>query len=200
MSVIALPSIFRVSQFAMTMDSNVRFHNSPLGGSEQFVDLLNDRWMVSLEVGVSQQSEGAQLEAFINAQRSGINTVNLYHYGRPTPRGTMRGTMTLNAAAAAGAASIVVTAGAGQAGTTLLAGDLVGVGGLLLMVQDNATANGSGVITLNIVNRLRVAQSSGASVTWDRPTAGFRLTGRPAITYIGTQVQGFSADFTEYIP
>lgn len=199
MAVIALPSIFRVSRFAMMQENNLRVHSSPYGGSEQLVDLLNDRWKISLELGISQQAEGAQLDAFINAQRGGINLVDLYHYGRPTPRGTMRGTMTLNAAAAAGAASIVVTAGAGQAGTTLLAGDLVGVGGLLLMVQDNATANGSGVITLNITNRLRNARSSGAAVTWNQPTASFRMVGTPAVSYVGTQVQGFSMDFIELV-
>jgi hypothetical protein len=199
MSTIALPSIFRVSQFAMVQEENLRVNSSPYGGSEQLVDLLNDRWKVSLEVGVSQQSEGAQLEAFINAQRGGINTVNLFHYGRPVPRGTMRGTLTLAATAAAGAASITLTGGAGQASTTLLAGDLVGVGGLLLMVQDNATANGSGVITINITNRLRVLQTSGVSVTWDHPTAFFRLVGKPTIAYVGTQVQGFSADYIEAV-
>jgi hypothetical protein len=191
--------VFRVTQFSAVLYSNVRANSSPYGGSEQIVDLLNDRWKIRMEVGVSQMDVGAVVEAFIASLRNGVNTVNLYHYARPAPRGTMRGTLTLSASAAINAASIVVTGGAGQAGKTLLAGDVLGVGGLLVMVQDDATANGSGVITVNLVNRLRVAQSSGASVTWNQPTAAFRISGNPAVLYVGTRIESVAFDFVEAI-
>lgn len=199
MTTVALPSVFRVTQFSMPMTANVRSNSSQYGGSEQVIDFLNDRWKIKLEVGVSQMAIGAVVEAFIASLRNGVNTVNLYHYARPTPRGTMRGILTMSAGAAIGAASIVVTGGVGQAGTTLLAGDLLGVGGLLLMVQDDATANGSGVITVNLVNRLRVAQSSGASVTWNQPSAAFRVTGNPAVLYVGTRIESVAFDFVEAV-
>lgn len=199
MTTIALPSVFRVTQFSMPMTSNVRANSAPYGGSEQVIDLLNDRWKIHLEVGLSQMAIGAVVEAFIAALRNGVNTVNLYHYARPTPRGTMRGTLTLSSSAVINASGIVVTGGAGQAGTTLLAGDILGVGGMLVMVQDDATANSSGIVTLNLVNRLRIAQASGAAVTWNQPVAPFRVTGTPVVLYVGTRMESVSFDFVEAI-
>ena len=55
---------------------------------------------------------------------------------------------------------------------------MLGVGGLLFMVQSDVALDGSGAGAVPITNRLRVAQSSGAAVTWDRPTALFRLMWR----------------------
>jgi hypothetical protein len=197
---VSLPSVFQVTQFSMPLTANARTSSSPYGGSEQIIDLLNDRWKIHLEVGVSQMAIGAAVEAFIASLRNGVNVVNLYHYARPTPRGTMRGTLTLSTSAAIGAAALTITGGAGQASTTLLAGDIVGVGGLLVMVQDDATANGSGVITVNIVNRLRIAASSGAPVTWNQPIAPFRVTGNPAVLYVGTRIESVAFDFVEAVP
>jgi hypothetical protein len=121
----------------------------------------------------------------------------LYHFTRPAPRGTVRGTLTLNALAAQGASSIVVT-GCSPATGTLLAGDMLGVGGLLLMVGADCTAV-AGVITVPIVNRLRVAQSSGAAVTWDKPTAPFRLLSTNGVQYTPGVAQAVSFDFGESI-
>jgi hypothetical protein len=87
----------------------------------------------------------------------------------------------------------------GQAGTTLLAGDLLGVGGLLLMVAADATANGSGVITVTLANRLRTAQSISAAVTWNQPTAPMRLLQNSGVQYQPGFAGGISLDFAEAI-
>jgi hypothetical protein len=44
------------------------------------------------------------------------------------------------------------------------------------MLTADATANGSGVITVSFEPALRNALSGGAVVTWDRPKALFRRT------------------------
>lgn len=142
---------------------------------------------------------GAWREAFIGSMRGQVNTVALWHFARPLPVGTLRGTLTLSSAAAQGAASVVVAGGAGQAGATLLAGDLIGVGGLLLMVASDCIANGSGVVTVPITNRLRVAQSSGATVTWNKPTALFRLLATNGVQYAPYVSQATTFDFGEAI-
>ena len=200
MSLITLPAGFRPVTCFPTLYVVQRVNSSPYGGSEQAVDLLNDRWLMTCELPPSpRHSEGAWREAFINNLRGQSNTVALWHFTRPAPRGTMRGTLTLNASAAQGASSIVVTGGAGQAGTTLLAGDLLGVGSLLLQVGADCTANGSGVVTVPIANRLRRALSSGASVTWDKPTAEFRLATHSGVHYGPRSVSATSFDFVEKI-
>jgi hypothetical protein len=197
MSTITLPALFVPRTVRLVQSVNQRVSAAPFGGSEQAIDLLNDRWLLSCEMAESQPADAAWREAFINNMRGQTNTVNLYHFTRPAPRGTVRGTLTLNAPAAQGASSIVIT-GCSPATGTLLAGDMLGVGGLLLMVGADCTAV-AGVITVPIVNRLRVAQSSGAAVTWDKPTAPFRLLSTNGVQYTPGVAQAVTFDFGESI-
>lgn len=135
-------------------------------------------WEVSM-MGVSETRLAArQIEAFIDSLNGYTDQIEIWNVEHPAPTGTMRGTMTLNADAAQGATSLVITAGVGQAGTTLLTGDLLGLGtGLtqqVVPVSANATANGSGVITVSIGIALRNAFVATSAVTWDKPKALFR--------------------------
>lgn len=199
MSIITTPLQLKPSACQLTLSVNQRVSASPFGGSEQAVDFLNDRWLLSLELPALLTNEGAWREAFIGAMRGQTNTVALYHFARPYPTGTMRGTLTLSSAAAQGASSVVVTGGAGQAGTTLLAGDMIGVSGLLLMVASDCTANGSGVITVPLVNRLRAGLLISAAVTWDKPSTMFRLMSTNGVGYAQSITQETSFDFGEAI-
>jgi len=164
-----------------TVKTNQRANAAPGGGSEQVVDMLNDRLMCSVTLGVRKHAPAAAVEAFLASFRGQVNTIKLWHFVRPEPRGTMRGAPTLATGAAQGAGSLSIQA---TAGATLLAGDLVGVGGLLFMAESDATADGAGLLVLPIVNRVRVAQSSGAAVTWDKPVAPFRLLSHTGVEYI----------------
>lgn len=137
------------------------------------------RWRMNLGMPSPLEPVRAdQWKAILAKLRGRINHLAMWDAGRPVPRGTMRGTMTLSASAAAGATAVSVVA-SGQAGTTLRAGDWLqfgsGVGtSVLVMVADDATANGSGVISINIEPPLRYAFGSGTAVTWDRPVAYYR--------------------------
>lgn len=195
MSVITLPSNFKPRACNLTLMTNQRVHASVYSGSEQPVDLLNDRWLLSCELPNASFAAAAAIEAFIAAMRGQVNTCNLWHFARPQPRGTARGTLTMNATAAQGAATIVV-AGVSPATGTLLAGDVLGAGGQLLMVAADCTAV-AGVITVPIVNRLRAAISSGASVTWDKPTASFRILATDGVNYTPRRATPVSIDFGE---
>jgi hypothetical protein len=127
------------------------------------------------------QADAAIWRDLILRLQGRINQLALYDLGNPAPRGTMRGTLTLNSAAAAGAVTLAVTGGAGQAATTLLAGDWLGIGSgsqrQVVAVAADATADGAGLINVTISQPVRWAQSGGASVVWDKPTALFRQTG-----------------------
>ena len=196
MSIVTWPASLYPAMARLTLQSNQRVHASPFGGSEQAVDMLNDRWLMSLEFPTRKARYGAAVEAFIASLRGQTNTVGLWHFMRPAPRGTMRGTPTLSSGASQGAASIVIQT---TAGATLLAGDMVGAGGLLLQVQADATANGSGVLTATLVNRLRIALSGGAAVSWDRPTTQFRLLSSSGQQYTPGRADPVSCDFGEAI-
>ena len=195
MSTIALPTPFQPSVCTLRLAVNQRVNASPFGGSEQAVDLLNDRWLLSCDLPANQNSTGPAIEAFIGSLRGQSNVVALWHFARAQPRGTVRGTLTLNAAVAQGASQIVV-AGCSPATGTLLAGDMLGVGNLLFMVATDCVAV-AGVITVPIVNRVRAALSSGASVTWSKPTALFRLQSSSVVQYVPMVAQTVSFDFGE---
>lgn len=197
MSLISLPGAFVPRTVSIHMQANQRVGSSQFGGSEQARDLLNDRWVMDVALPESAHADGAWREAFIASFRGQVNWVALHHFLRPAPRGTMRSTPTLVGSHAQGSASLSVTGG--TAFGTLLAGDMLGVGGLLLMVAADITLDGSGAGVVSLVNRLRVAQPGGASVTWDRPTANFRLIDFTGVTYAPGVASAPSFTFAEKI-
>lgn len=149
-------------------------------GAQQDRLLAPPRWQLSIQQPeLLTPRQAGQWQAVVLQLRGRVNHLLAPNFGRLAPLGTMRGTLTLASSAAAGATAITVTGGAGQAGRTLLAGDMlqlgtgVGTSQLVAVVAD-ATANGSGVITLQVEPPLRVAFSSGAGVTWNRPGAYFK--------------------------
>jgi hypothetical protein len=86
-----------------------------------------------------------------------------------------------------------------QVGRTLLAGDMLGAGGQLLMVQTDCTVNGSGQIVVPLVNRLRAAISAGGTVTWNAPTAPFRLLSHSGVGYSGALAEEVTLTLGEKI-
>lgn len=197
MSTIALPPGFCPNAFSLMLNTVQRASSSPFGGSEQVVDLLNDRWAVSMSAPARRSGDAAMVEAFIASLRGMTNTVNLYHFARPVPRGTMRGTPTCYAMLQ-GADAISI--GGAAVGSTLLAGDMIGVGGMLLQLAAGGVANGGGEFgLLPLVNRVRKFVPDNAAVTWDRPTAPFRLASSAAVQYVPGYSPEVSFEFLEAI-
>lgn len=192
---IALPAGFRPSAFTLWQHTNQRTFASPFRGSEQTLDMLQDRWMASLSLPPRLFGDAAQIEAFLNAMRGQAQVCYLHHFGRPEPRGTMRGAPTAwGTSQGASVLSITTVPGA-----TLLAGDMIGVSGLLLQVAADAVANGSGRLDASLVNRLRKAIAADSPVTWDRPTAPFRMLTPVGVQFVPGYAEGVSLDFAEAV-
>ncbi len=139
-------------------------------------------------------------QALMLQLRGKTNQLALWNMGRPQPKGTMRGTMTLGTTAQ-GATALTINA-AGQAGKTLLAGDYLGVGAGLtqqvVMVVADATASGAGVVSVVTEPALRNPFTSGAGVTWYRPCALFRRKDSTSKwDYEPGVVKGMSLDLIE---
>lgn len=190
MATITLPSGFSPRSCQLRLATTARTHASPYGGSEQAVDLLNDRWLLSLELPPRAGYDAAAgIEAFLAALRGPVNTCNLWHFARPTVRGTLASATC--GAASQGASSVTLT-GTG----TLKAGDMLGIGGLLLQVAADVSISGSGAVSL--VNRLRSAISGGSAVTFTRPTAAFRcVTPGVGVTYRPRASEPVALEFAE---
>lgn len=179
MTTFAFPTFARKTPFTewhFGQEPVTFLHSSPLSGQTQTVEMPGTRWAMSMRLSGLNADERANIAAFLAELRGRANRFTLHDLMNPVPRGTMRGTLTVSGNIAAGAVTCSVTGGAGQASTTLLRGDKLNIGGELKLISANAQANGSGVITLNIEPPFRAAVSSGAGVTWDRPTALFMRT------------------------
>jgi hypothetical protein len=171
MSVIQVPTGLSVAKQTWTQQRNDVEFRSMFGAQAQ--EASGPLWATAISASLKRPE---LWQALLMQLRGKTNQLALWNMGRPQPKGTMRGAMTLGITAQ-GATSLVVTA-SGQAGKTLLAGDYLGVGSGLtqqvVMVIADATSNGSGVISLTTEPALRNGFASGAGVTWYRPCALFR--------------------------
>lgn len=135
-------------------------------------------WTLELVPPPATERNIGPWKALLLALAGQLNQLEAWDPRRPIPLGTMRGVMTLSAAAAQGATALSITAGAGQAGKTLLAGDMLQLGSgatqQVVMVVAGATASGTGVIGVDVQPPLRTAFGAGAAVLWDKPKALFR--------------------------
>ena len=181
MSIITLPTAVRILRVDWGQRRyDLRFESGDAGAGQTRV-LAPPRWTAGIVCPEQMsQADAAAWRDLILSLSGQINQLALHDLGNPAPRGTMRGTLTLNTAVAAGDLVFSITGGAGQAATTLLQGDWFGIGSgatrQLLPVAADATANGSGVISVTSRVPARWAQLSGSSVVWDKPTALFRQT------------------------
>ncbi|WP_156385527.1 hypothetical protein [Ramlibacter sp. Leaf400] len=175
-------------------------------GAQQARLLGPPRWMFSMVAPDALETAAAALwRKLILSLEGRVNLLAVYDLLNIEPRGTARGTWTCNGGAAAGATSIPIAAGVGQAGTTVLSGDWVGVGQgstgparQLLHVQADVTLNGSGQGQLTVTPPLRVALTNGAAMVWDKPTCLCRQTADETrwSSRRGRQ-SGFSLDLVE---
>jgi len=177
MATIPFPATLPVSRMNWGLQRRDLAFASAFGS--QAVEISSPLWVASLQFEPTKRTNaeaGAWLSLLLKL-RGKVNQLELWNIAQPAPRGTMRGAMTLNAAAVQGATSLTIVA-AGENIKTLLAGDLLGLGvGLtqqVVMVTDDATSNGVGLITVNVTPPLRNGFALGAAVVWDKPKVLFR--------------------------
>ena len=199
MSIITFPTSLKVSDSSWSQVRRDLSFNSILGS--QAVEVSPPLWEVFVSSPEMLEIESGEWEALMLQLRGQTNQLALWNHGRSAPSGTMRGTMTLNAAAAQGATALSIIA-ATEAAKTLKAGDLLGFGTLttqqLVMVMADATANGTGIISVTVEPPLRNAISISAPVTWDKPKALFRRKQSAAAwDYKNIQASGFTLDLIE---
>ncbi len=163
---------FRPSECVLRVsDPAQRVAESPLSGDVQTVSMPGARWAWDITLSGADKDERAAIEAFLIRLSGREHRVSMFDPFRPFPRGTINQTgVTMNATAAQFATSIAL-AGCG-ASKTLLAGDWIGLPtGQLVMAVADATANGSGVMTVDVRQMLRAAATSGGAVVLQKPTA-----------------------------
>jgi hypothetical protein len=188
-----------VNAFELRVLPNLRTFVGPYTPTTQVIDLLGERWVARIDLApTTDPIQIAAWEAFFDRLKGQLNQTSFGHMRLSSPQGTARGTLTLSAAAAQLANTVAITGAA--AGATLLAGDMLGINGQLVRVMANATADGTGAFSsVEFQPRLRVAQSLGASVAWNAPTANFMLKTSDGVptTWQPGMAQGPSLEFVE---
>ena len=190
----AWPTTLPPAGCTLHLEPNLREFASPWTGSYDVIDLMGERWRMTVALPPRLRGASGALEAFFNRLR-GINTVSAWHFGRERPAGTIAGSPTLSTGVAQGLQSLPITT---TAYATVKAGDMLGVAGQLFQVAADATASAGGALTALTVNRVRTALSGSAAVTWYRPTATFRLAS-PAVPvqHLPAMVEGVEVGLIE---
>ena len=175
MTTYAWPSTapWRPRMFELRIMPNLRSFTGPYTPTTQVLDLLGERWAARLDmVPTNDPVVAAAREAFFDRLKGMAHLVSLWHQRLPVPQGSLRGSPTVAATVAqlANTASVQTTAGA-----TVLAGDMLGLGGQLVRVMADAVADGAGVLAIEFQPRARTSIASGATVAWLRPTANFMV-------------------------
>lgn len=207
MAIITMPTNLILGSFNI---AQARFDLSEMSettGASQDRSFGPPRWRLSISAPSALSIESSAVwEALILKLRGRVNHLAAWDIMKPAPRGTMRGTLTLSGAHAQGATVLNITGGAGQAGTTLLAGDWIqvgsGTGGQLFKVVTDATANGAGLIAATVEPPVRPVAgfAGGTAVTWDKALGHYKVTTQaPQWGYVPSvnAQSGFALDLME---
>lgn len=159
-------------------------------------------WTAEIDIKPLMESEAGLWKATMLKLRGQTNQLELWDVRRPAPLGTMRGGLVLADDAAQGDETITIAGGAGQAGATLLQGDMLQLGSgetqQVIILTENGTADVSGDIQVTFQAPLRNAFSAGATVVYDRPKALFRRTDPDfQLNYEPVFVRGFAMTLIE---
>lgn len=177
------------AQFELTLRSNVLVSASPLTGAMDTLEIPGARWVARLALDPAPYDDQAAREAFFSQLAGQANRVQLWHFARPVPRGTMRGSPTLTSTAAKGATTIAIT-GTG----TLKTGDMLGIGGQLVQVVADAPS----LASVQIRPALRAAKPAATAIVWDKPLVKMMLTSpEVSVPYLSSRGAGMTIEAVE---
>lgn len=217
---------FCVNEFSMWVRSNNYVFTGPYAPSVQVLDVLGERWQVTLSTtpGNTREASGER-QAFWNKLLGQVHRISLWDLARPLPLGTMRGGYTVNVvngslaavtvvngslqpvtviggspsvavAAARGASSITMR---GQSGRTLLPGDKLGINGQLVEVSAPVTFSVGNEAVVEFVPRLRYPLPAYTAITFDKPTATFMLMAADGVPIVNRPAKVYDGSAIELI-
>ena len=170
MSVITMSTGILMGAFSMEQIGYDMDESSDATGAESTRIFGPPRWRAALAAMPDMSlAQAAEWEAIAMKLNRRVNHLAVWDPVRIAPRGTMRGSLTLNATVVAGVTSVELAGASG----TLLVGDWLQIGAgvgtsQLVKVVLDTTASGS-LATVTFEPSLRIGFNSGTTVTWDRP-------------------------------
>lgn len=194
MATITWPSELFVSRAVFGVKKSGIQWRSNHNGWSQSIDFAADRWVLTVTMPVRQIENAGHAESMANFLAGGVNFVDVWHFARPVPIGTMRGSPLISSASSRGSDQIAVI-GTG----TLLPGDMIGVGNQVFQVREAANVASPGA-WVKVTNRVRSQINVGASVVWDRPKIRMQMPSMENSVGFSTIIgEEFTMDLEEVI-
>jgi len=204
MAIYTLPDSLKIEKMAFGVNTYaLPFSNADTGASSTRL-LGPPRWTLSFSSAsdLSLTDAGPWVSLLMRVGGR-IHHLEAWDKSRPAPSGTLRGTLVLASTVKEGDTEAIISAGAGQAGRTLLDADWLQFGsGLgtsqLVAVMGPATADAAGTITIQFESPARLTFPAGTPVTWDKARTYFKSNSNAVTWSAERNVQGgFSFDGTE---
>ncbi|MCX5592793.1 hypothetical protein [Alcaligenes endophyticus] len=164
MKVKAWPTGIAPASVDIGLQQDVQVTRSRSGKHSSF-EMPGASWVMTLTFPNSAEwLSRPKVEALITSLRGGANRLSAPHFGRPIPNGTLRGAPRLDAAVQPGAGQLRLK----DCNGALRAGDFIGLGGQLLMIEEDAAPT-AGKMTVSVNPAVRVTSAINSPVIWDRP-------------------------------
>lgn len=168
MTIIAWPTDIKTGPVDYGVEFDVQMSVYRNGRITTF-GLAGARWAASIRFEPDLETlMRPKVEALLMSVEGGANQLQMPHWGRPIPNGSLRGTPTVGTAIAAGAKVITI---AGASTGTLKRGDIIGVLGQLVMVLADVNPAAGNLNNVPVSPAFRQAINSGTAVVWNKPTA-----------------------------
>lgn len=158
---------------------NTQKFESPITKSVQTLESPGMRWKCSMGYESLLEEDAALLESFIMKLRGQAGRFYLHNFSRPVPRGTVGGSPKVNNESASPTelqtGNSLITNG-WSAGSVLKEGDYFSFNNELKMVKANATADGSGNMTITFEPPIRSSPAHLTDIVTTKPKCIMMLT------------------------
>jgi hypothetical protein len=200
MTTLAWPTLSRLpSAQTWTLIANTQVHVSPISGVAQTQRLGGALWATTITYANVLEADAALLQALLVSLEGKAGRVNVPCFGQRRPRGTISGSPLVKGAVLAGATQISIDNV--TPGQTLLANDLIGIGGRIYMCKSAVTADGSGTMAVTVGPATRAAIADNAAVTLIGPTTKMMLVDdRQSWEFAPGRVRTLTLDLIEALP
>lgn len=190
---------FLTEDFELWPVQRLQVSRAVVSGYPKTRELAGTRWACAFTLSAGTWRQRARQAALLESLQGGANRLRLWHLARPRPYGTITGSPVVQAAAGAGAKTIVLQTAA--PGESVEAGDMLGLGagGPLVRVAATARSDSSSILTLTLTHGLWADVAINAPVFVIRPTALFIPTGelRTESLKAGNVAEPLSLQFEE---
>lgn len=166
-----------VAAVRITQNAVVAVSTSPFTGQEQVQEHQGQWFEAEISLPPMYRADYAEWDSFFLQLNGRAGTFLVGDSSYKAARGTVEGTVLVNGAHTARSKTLAVKGM--TVGTTLLKSDYIQLGtgstAKLHKVISNATADGSGLATLDIWPALKTSYSDSAAITYVNPVGVFRL-------------------------